>query len=105
MTAPLHHINQLYLHLPTINGQVAAQAAIGQELQRLAQQAQDKEYRRDLVEVVAETGSSAGTVAINRDGDPLTKSFFREKPKTKPRVKSPDQDEFLATDPLVDVRV
>ncbi|MDR1578371.1 MAG: hypothetical protein LBT86_09155 [Deltaproteobacteria bacterium] len=104
MTAPLHHINQLYLHLPTINGQVAAQAAIGQDLQRIAQLAHDRDYRRDLVEVVSETNPGSETVGIRREGEPLSKSFIKGKNRFR-RGKAAGRSQTSSGDLLVDVRV
>jgi hypothetical protein len=110
MTAPLHHINQLYLHLPAINGQVAACDAVERELRVMAQKAQDERYRRDLVELVAETGASAESAAIHPGRDPLGKVAFKDKPKVKAKaaVRSPGLAKGQAGDantPLVSVRV
>ncbi|MDR2140501.1 MAG: hypothetical protein LBR11_01680 [Deltaproteobacteria bacterium] len=111
MTAPLHHINQLYLHLPAINGQVAAQDAIGQELQRMARQAQDQEYRRDLVEVVAEAKPGVESGAINPGREPLTRASHRGQPRAQAQARSAvaspkdRQAPIREEDLLVDVRV
>ncbi|MDR1871044.1 MAG: hypothetical protein LBS60_03790 [Deltaproteobacteria bacterium] len=86
MTAPLHHINQLYLHLPAINGQVAAEDAIAQDIQRITREAQDESYRRDLVEVVAETGSGAAPNAVRKERDLILRPNFKEGPKDRTKA-------------------
>ncbi|MDR1085663.1 MAG: hypothetical protein LBP22_12615 [Deltaproteobacteria bacterium] len=110
MTAPLHHLNQMYLHLPAINGQVAAQASASEEMTRISRQAQDQAYRRDLVEVVAETTPGQAPGSIRRDYEPLAKTDLRSRPRGRTRAVVPRTVKGRKTqehepDLLVDVRV
>jgi hypothetical protein len=110
MTAPLHHLNQLYLHLPALNGQVAAHASVGQELQLMAQEALDKAYRRDLVEVVPEANHAAESGTVRPGSEPQVRNNLRDRAKirSKDPLKRSARTLQSATDadpPLVSVRV
>jgi hypothetical protein len=109
MTAPLHHLNQMYLHLPAINGQVALHAAVSEELQQLSRQAQDQAYRRDIVEVVSETEASQPTNSVHREYEPLVKANAKNRTRAKESVLEKAAKRPQNSDPdldlLVDVRV
>jgi hypothetical protein len=79
--------------LPAINGQVAAHASVGQELQRMAQQAQSQEYRRDLVELVSQANPAAEATGVRPGREPLARAGLKGKarPKARPKGKAPGQ--------------
>jgi hypothetical protein len=110
MTAPLHHINQMILHLPAINGQVAAHASIGQELREMAQKAQDQEYRRDLVELVSQANPGAEATAVKPERGPLARANLKDKPQPKVKAygrsaRASESAAEEASQPLINVRV
>jgi hypothetical protein len=110
----------MYLHLPAINGQVAAQAAIGEELRQIARLAQDQAFRRDLVELVTQPSPSNQTGSVRRQEDPWVRNSPEYSPEERPRKRPPSQlprssltaspdpgrdDGGFLRLPLVDIRV
>jgi hypothetical protein len=70
LTAPLHHVNQLYLHLPALGGFMAGQAAAGEEIQRMARLAEARSLHREAVEVVAAAKDTVAIEPIRPEPDP-----------------------------------
>ncbi|MDR0356410.1 MAG: hypothetical protein LBJ64_11870 [Deltaproteobacteria bacterium] len=105
MTAPLHHVNQLFLHLPAMGGHIAAQVSAEEELRRQARLEEAKNLHRQVVEIVAESLESAAIPAIcdeDRRSD--------ERKKRKRRRATADQvlsfeDEFAPIEAVIDLRV
>lgn len=110
MTAPLHHVNQLYLHLPAMGGFVAGQAAAGEELQRQARLAEAQALYRDAVEIVAAAKDTVAIEPIRPEPEPGR--WGRRRQKRRGATEAQDEPEMAGTgafefvvEPVVDARV
>jgi hypothetical protein len=92
MTAPLHHINQMILQLPTVNGYVSAQAQAAEEAIRQERLLRAAELHRETVEVVAQLQDTTRVNPVHRDLDSRDKERYR--PVFKKREKK-SQDPYL----------
>ncbi|MDR2368384.1 MAG: hypothetical protein LBF58_09815 [Deltaproteobacteria bacterium] len=99
MTAPLHHINQMILHLPAMGGFVAGQVGAEEELRRMARLEEAKALHRDVVEVVAETMKGEALEPLRARPERR-----RREPRLSPREEKPD-DVFEPVRPVVDFTV
>ncbi|MDR0620443.1 MAG: hypothetical protein LBJ61_00965 [Deltaproteobacteria bacterium] len=98
MTAPLHHINQLILHLPTMGGFVAGQVGAEEELRRLARLEEAKNLHRNVVEVVAETMKGEALEALRTGSD-------RPRQRPLPPARRQETDVFEPVEPVLDFKV
>jgi hypothetical protein len=107
MTAPLHHINQMILHLPAINGQVAGQVAALDEAMRLERQIQAREIHRDTVVVVSALKDSVAVTPVHPDPEkPRKPGFFASFRSRKPKKGREEARIPLGPiEPVVDLRV
>jgi hypothetical protein len=96
MTAPLHHINQMIMQLPTVNGYVAAQAQAAEEAVRQERLARAAELHRDTVEVVSQLQDTTRVNPIHRDPDDRPQERYR--PRFRKRGARPRRpaDPYLA---------
>ncbi|MDR2386971.1 MAG: hypothetical protein LBE80_05215 [Deltaproteobacteria bacterium] len=99
MTAPLHHINQMILQLPTLNGFVAGQVGAEEELRRQARLEEAKNLHRQVVEVVPETMKSQALEALRPQPEPRRPRAFLKKDSEKP------DHLFEPVGPVVDLTV
>jgi hypothetical protein len=93
MTAPLHHINQMILQLPTVNGYVSAQAQAAEEAIRQQRLERAAELHREAVEVVAQLQDATRVNPVHRDPDGQPRERYR--PVFKKRAPKA-QDPYLA---------
>jgi hypothetical protein len=98
MTAPLHHINQLILHLPALGGLVAGQVGAEEALRRQARLEEARNLHRDVVEVVAEAKAGAAIEPVH--GGRERTGQKRRRPGQGQRA-----DEFGPAEAVVDLRV
>ncbi|MDR2611906.1 MAG: hypothetical protein LBG06_03420 [Deltaproteobacteria bacterium] len=104
MTQPLHHINQMYLHLPALNGFTAAQAQQAEEAARQERLERARELHLDTVERITEP---QGTVRVNPvHPDPGGRNRAGYRPEFKRRGRQGSSDPCLApVEAVVDRRV
>jgi hypothetical protein len=99
MTAPLHHINQLILHLPVMGSVVAGQAGVEEELRRQARLAEANNIHRDLVEIVSETYKIEAL-------EPLRPETDKRRRKPRQPIRSRESgDVFDPVEAVVDFKV
>jgi hypothetical protein len=102
MTAPLHHINQMILHLPAMGGYMAAQAVVGEEMSRIARLEEAKTLYRDTVEIVTEAKE---TIAIEPIRPELERKRGRKAKKWR-QAKAAEQERWeFDIEPVVDFKV
>ena len=99
MTAPLHHINQLFLHLPAMGDFVAGQVGAEEELKRLARLEEAKNLHRDVVEIVAETMKGEALAPLR------TGPERRRRERPLPSARRQEADVFEPVKPVVDFTV
>jgi hypothetical protein len=102
MVAPLHHINQMILHLPAMGGYMAAQAMVGEEMTRIARLEEAEALYRDTVEVVAATKD---TVAIEPIRPELERKRRKRPKKWRQSDEATDTGYDFAVEQVVDFRV
>ncbi|MDR2340443.1 MAG: hypothetical protein LBF40_10000 [Deltaproteobacteria bacterium] len=92
MTANLHHINQMILQLPTVNGYVSAQAQAAEEAIRQERLFQAAQLHRDTVEIVSRLQDTTRVNPVHRDPDDRPQERYRPRfAKRRPReAKAPD---------------
>ncbi|MDR1050454.1 MAG: hypothetical protein LBP95_05110 [Deltaproteobacteria bacterium] len=106
MTAPLHHVNQLILHLPTMGGLMASQVSAEEELRRLARLEEARNLHREVVEVVSRTRDTVAVAAIRQEPEPKKEKRRGGRPRAARRSAGPDIFEELGpVEPVVDRRV
>lgn len=107
MTAPLHHVNQLFLHLPAMGSFVAGQAAAGEQLQRQATLAQAQALHRDTVEIVAQPKESTMIEPLRPEPEPKGQERRRrdgQKKGSRPKAEEPDWG-LGEIEPVVNLRL
>jgi hypothetical protein len=105
LTTPLHHVNQLYLHLPALGGFLAGQAAAGEEVQRLARLEEARALYRETVEVVAAAKDTVAIEPIRPEADPLGRRRRPGRPSEGARAEVQAEGFDLSPGPVVDVRI
>ncbi|MDR2200435.1 MAG: hypothetical protein LBR53_13495 [Deltaproteobacteria bacterium] len=103
MTAPLHHINQMILQLPTVNGYVAAHAQAAEEAARQERLLRAEEIRRDTVEVVARLNDATRVNPVH--GEPDYRPGERYKPVFKKRAPKASDPYLAPVESVVDRRI
>jgi hypothetical protein len=105
LTSPLHHANQLYLHLPAFGGFVAGQVSAGEEIQRQARLAEARAIYRDTVEVVAEVKEPFAVAPIRPEPD--RRGRWRRRPggRRGRQAARPEPPERFEVELVVDLRV
>ncbi|MDR2405286.1 MAG: hypothetical protein LBE27_02835 [Deltaproteobacteria bacterium] len=94
MTANLHHINQMILQLPTVNGYVSAHAQAAEEAIRQERLSTAAALHRDTVEVVSQLQDTTRVNPIHREPDGPERQIYR--PRFKKRRKKHSADPYLA---------
>ncbi|MDR1656420.1 MAG: hypothetical protein LBT47_02535 [Deltaproteobacteria bacterium] len=101
MTITLHHVNQLFLHLPAMGGLVAGQVAASEEIQRQARLAEAQAIYRDTVELVAAAKESVAAEYVHPEPE---RPKGRRRRRVKSRGRSQPDSEF-AVEQVIDLRV